>query len=216
MDRQEFIRLHNEVINRNTSTHWNWQWFLNRVLDRTSGSRYGWLINTVTKHLKDGTSTLKNGMVVLDIAGGIGMFGTYLMKMENFDFDYTVLDLNVMKTIVEDYFKTFEIKGKFIGVDIRKSPLQLQQSTVDMVWMFGWCQTTGINCETLFSDIYRILKPDGIFMFNMAFEGYATSYSMVELAVILTKIGFRIDIMERDISGFALEYFVLVRKLNVL
>ena len=208
MDKEEFLRLHNEVVNRNASIHWHWQWFLNRILDRTSSSRYGWFINTVTKYLK-------NNMVVIDIAGAFGMFGAYLMKMENFDFDYTVLDLDVMKPIAEDYFKTFEIKGKFIGGDTRQ-PLQIQRSTVDMIWLFGWCQTTGINCETLFSDVYRILKPNGIFMFNMSIEGYASCYGMEELIVMLTKIGLRVDIIERDISGFALEYFVLVRKLNVL
>lgn len=182
---------------------WDFSWFLDRILRRDpDNDRYGWFNNTVIKYLTV-------GMKVLDMCGGVGMFGTYLKVIEGFNFDYTVMDMPYMKEIAEDYFKTFEVQGNFVTGSILQ-PLAFTDSTFDMVWTFSWCQIT-LDVEKYFKEVYRVLKPNGLFFFNMAYGRYETVMKEEEIKAMATKLQFKVEILELG-RGSELEYLVLLRK----
>jgi len=202
---EEFISLHKEIISRHANIHWDWKWFQNSIVLEHLGSpdRFGWWAETVVKYLNP-------GMKVLDLAGGIGQFGTYLMVMKGFIFSYTILDLQIMREIAEDYLKSYEVPGVFTEGNLHL-PLSFNDEEFDMIWLFSWCQIEGLDCKSLFKEINRILKKQGIVMFNMAYKGYVNKYEVEELKQLVNEVGFKIEILDRQ-SSFAKEFVVLVRK----
>jgi len=204
LNRNEFTLIHNQIVNKHKNKKWDWKWFLNKVLNLKWNNRFGWFIRTIPKYLED-------GMKVLDIAGGFGHFGVYLMVIENYKIDYAVFDLPVMEPITKDYFKSFKVKGKFISGDITVLPNFFSEQ-FDMVWLFSWCQIGKVNCKQLFSEIYKILKPNGTFMFNMAYKNYRIKfYREEELIRLLNKIGFKVEILVKD-GTFAPDNMVVALK----
>jgi len=205
---KEFISLHKEIISRHANTHWDWKWFQNHLILGHLGlpDRFGWWAETVVKHLKP-------GIKVLDLASGIGQFGTYLMVMQGFTFSYTALDLSVMREMTEDYFRSFEVPGVFKEGDLH-NPLPFGNEEFDMVWLFSWCQIERLDCKKLFLEINRVLKKNGRIMFNMAYAGYANSFPPEDLRNLLKETNFVVEILTPDSSGFATENFVVAKKMN--
>ena len=80
-----------------------------------------------------------------------------------------------------------------------------------MVWLFSWCQIKGLDVRKLFKEINRIEKRNGIFMFNIAYSGYAVICEEDELKELMREVGFEIEILERQ-SSFAQEFVILARK----
>lgn len=205
LTRDEFIAIHQEVIARHINTHWDWKWFSSHLVTgkRDPTNRFGWWADMAPKYIQ-------NGMNVLDLAGGIGQFGIYLLTIEGLSFSYTVFDLPVMEEIAEDYFKSFNVNASFLVGDLH-FPLPLKDEEFDMVWLFGWCQIERLDCRILFKEIHRILKKKGIFMFNMAYSGYAVKFEEEELRKLMQEVCLEIEILDRQ-SSFAPEFVVLARK----
>jgi len=175
-------------------------------------------INTIGKYLK-------NGMKVADIGAGLGHFGGYLKKVEGYKFDYVACDTEGKKTPTENYFKTFNVKDcKFITGDITK-PLPFESEEFDMVWMFGvtfwgvkkiFKKNIGIvnpNTPKVFDEIYRILKPNGTFMFTMRYrKPHCECFNATELTQLLENAKFKIEFICKDPDNWVREHFVLVKK----
>jgi len=213
----EYKRIHNKFIEPYRHKDKYWDWFVNRVLDRKKTNRYGWFINTIGKYLKD-------GMSVLDIGGGVGMFGAYLINVEGYKFNYTVLDLPHKKSVAEKYFQTFNVACKFVVGSMLDS-LPFPPEEFHMIWCFGvpfWGvkkvhkKNAGIiNPDTpkVHNEIYRVLKPNGIYMFTIRYyKPHTDCYNYEEVVTLMNQSNFKTITIQKDTSGWVKEHFVLVKK----
>lgn len=192
--RSEFKRIHTEFLNSNIEQmsqfyryKLNSRWFYRVLSDDIP--RYQWFLH----NLPD-----VNGLEVLDLCGSFGMFDAYLRFVNGYSFEYTSLDKDVTKLdFGSEYFKAFGLKPpRFIWADVNK-PLPFPKNIFDMVWLIGWCdKAEKKNCDGLFKEVHRVLRPKGCFILNMAYKIMITRYSKEELSALLENAGFTIQRLE--------------------
>ena len=177
LSEEEFKRFHYRFFRQNLDDK-NSFWFFKSI----NYPRNRWLLNQLT--------TIE--VEVLDLCGGYGVMGAYLKIVKGFRLNYTCLDIN--KDRIEGgskYFHALGLQGQFIRRDIRKR-LPFPEDEFDVVYLLGWCDPY-YDCDELFSEIWRVLKPNGKFLFNMAKKGhYKTRMKRGELIVLLTRQNFKI------------------------
>lgn len=190
---EEFKKMHIEFLRRNNDPSSNPKWF-NKIL--TERPRDLWFLSVLPS---------LDGLDVIDLCGAYGMFGAYLQGVKGLSFNYTCLDIDGHR--IEkgpEYFRTFGlIETQFILHDVN-DPLPLTTDSFDMVWLFGWCQAR-INCESLFREVCRVLRPRGHFIFNMAKNGtrYYTRYTKEGLLSLMDRTGFtviRLDTIPNNVD----------------
>jgi len=114
-------------------------------------------------------SHIKNGDLVLDIGSGLG--GPARTLADEYGCVVTGIDLT------EEYCRTASILSQKVGLGDKTNfqvgdalDLKFADYTFDIVWM----QHVGVNIEDkkkLYSEIYRVLKPGGKFMFHEILKG---------------------------------------------
>jgi len=194
MNIQTFKRLHVEFLRKTKEPPMHRRWFEKILPERT---RNRWFMSVLPQI---------DGLKILDLCGGYGQYGAYLQAVAGLSFGYTCLEKE--KHRVEqgpEYFKTFGLEEpSFTNSNVNR-PLPLQDDSFDMVWLFGWCNGKK-NCNKLFKDVSRVLKPKGYFMFNMARKSvtkYKTRYTRKGLLNLLEKTGFtviRLDLIPNKVD----------------
>ena len=118
--------------------------------------------------------------------------GAYLKAVKNLVFKYTCLE--IIKGRVEGglkYFSDLNIEGTFIKGDVNE-PLPFSENSFNIAYLLGWCDPY-YNCDELFSEILRVLKPNDKFLFNMAKKGhYKTRMNREELLNLLIRQKFKV------------------------
>ena len=177
MKEEEFLQIHDAFLISHPEKVT--QWF---VTVPQSG-RFRWFLSAI-RPLK--------WTRALDVCGGYGEYASYMHTVEGRHFEYTCLDKEPHRIKYgPTYLEAFGLKGNFILHDIRK-PFPLPEEEFDMVWLFGWCDGY-FDCHKLFNEVHRVLKDNGIFMFNMAYAGkYKTKYSEIPLRELMKKTNFEV------------------------
>lgn len=196
MSAEEFKTLHVSFLKEHNAI----KWFLVTPFE---GLRGQWLFSIMPNI---------EGMNILDLCGAYGAFGAYLQATKGLEFNYTCLDAN--KNIIglgPAYFREFGLEEpNFVIHNIKKS-LPFEVGEFDMVWLFGWCDPL-FDCNRLFKEIHKVLRPNGTFIFTMAIStaDYKTRYTENELRKLLKKVGFVIDSL--FLIEHSQDFGVIVRK----
>ena len=196
MSDKEFKSLHVSFLKKHNAI----KWFL---VSPFEGLRGRWFFPIVPN---------VNGMNVLDLCGAYGAFGAYLQATKGLRFNYTCLDAN--KHIIglgPAYFKEFGLKEPNFIIHNIKKPLPFEVGEFDMIWLFGWCDPL-FDCNRLFKEIHKVLRPNGMFIFSMAVStaDYKTRYTESELRKLLKETRFIIDSL--SVIDHSKDFGVIVRK----
>lgn len=105
---------------------------------------------------------------ILDLCGGFGYWGAYVLKVGGYCFDYTCLDKHeICENFGPKYFELLGLtSGTFVCHNIN-NPLPFCNMTFNQVWLFGWW-VERFDTDVLFREINRILKIDGYFLLDAA------------------------------------------------
>lgn len=135
---------------------------------------------------------------ILDLCGGFGCWGAYVLKVEGHNFDYTCLDKHeICKNFGPEYFHLLGLNGSFIQHDIN-DPLPFLDESFDQIWLFGWW-VEKFDTDELFSEINRILKERGFLLLDVATlrtlghgKPYPLCFTKERLIDGLERAGFRV------------------------
>lgn len=135
---------------------------------------------------------------VLDLCGGFGYWGAYVLKVEGYNFEYTCLDKHeICTSFGPEYFRLLGLDGSFIRHDIN-NPLPFSDESFNQVWLFGWW-VEQFNTEQIFSEVNRILSDRGIFLLDAATtktmghgKPYPLTFTEESLIQSLEHAGFRV------------------------
>lgn len=118
--------------------------------------------------------------------------GAYLKTVKNLVFNYTCLEIIKGRVIGGlKYFSDLNIEGTFINGDVSE-PLPFSEKRFNIAYLLGWCDPY-YDCDEVFSEIWRVLKPNGKFLFNMAKKGhYKTCMKRGELLNLLNRQNFKV------------------------
>jgi len=201
MNQKDFVAKHILFL-KNHKYVPDWPWFYSRIIGKHKLGEFVWFLETI-----------KNYPIpeqILDLAGGLGMYGAYMQKVIGWKFKYVICDLPIMKYYSRKYLELFNIKREFVVCNVRNK-LNIKSNSVDMVWFFGWSQFENINHKTVFSEIYRVLKQNGTAMFDIINVAAPVSIRRDKLRQILEKIGFIIKIFKKD-TDYGLKTFSVIVK----
>ena len=203
-----FVRVHvQDLIDANCPYP---QWFEDCGPQYVKSPRYHWVRRLMRKHLKD-------GMTVLDVGGGLGAFGTYYTTVLNRHFKYVNIEWLDFVDLTQQYFEAFNLQWdghQAIQLDALTEEIPFEPDTFDIVWMFGWYDSR-VGFPKLFPEIFNLLKPGGMFFFNVLDTkakppGSKRTISRDALEGMLIKFGY--DILSLHLVPGDNDYLVMCGK----
>jgi ubiquinone/menaquinone biosynthesis C-methylase UbiE len=122
------------------------------------------LLNRFETYRTDKISQLikTNKLCALDIGCGSGEFLFNIQNKLKF-----AVGIDVVKDVLESAKKRkFSIKNQFIQADLGRSPIPFPDNSFDLVTSIATLQLV-YDLELLFGEVYRVLKPGGLFIFEV-------------------------------------------------
>jgi len=159
----------------------NADWFKRTLQEHNRGT---WFLNNANQY------TPRNARV-LDIAGGIGSWGAYIIYVNGVDINYTNIDINSLRIETsKELFKKLGIKGKFVVGDWRKIDVE----KYDVIFCFGAMYDFD---DEIFDMVNKLLKNGGIFIFEIVEkssnnEGYKYTLDIPEIKEKMESANFTI------------------------